>query len=353
MFHKAVNWYKFILCILVVWIHSVNTQWFPEAIPYAAEFENFVMNWIAAAAVPGFFLMSGYLFYRNFEMGSLKKKWKSRLFSLVIPFVLWNAVYYLISIFMQVFSGSGSAAAENASLINGKEILSALLDYKYNPVFWYMQFLIIFTFLAPVIWGFLKNKITGAVAVALLIFACMRRVMDVHSMRIALMMQWLVIYLIGAYIGIHGKIWVEGFHKRKQMLLCAAGGSAIACFALLQWPAAVLPQLMYRFFTAAFVWYIVACMPLPKEQVWMQFSFYIYASHHLIVRIINKLANHFWGNSMAVGIVVYCIMPVIVVVLCTSSGIILKKWLPHVAFLFGISQSEENKVRQNRNSITN
>ena len=99
MFRKTVNWYKFIVCILVVWIHSVNTQWFPEEVPYVAELENFVMNWIAAAAVPGFFLMSGYLFYRNFTMESLMKKWKSRFFSIVIPFVLWNAVYYIVSIY--------------------------------------------------------------------------------------------------------------------------------------------------------------------------------------------------------------------------------------------------------------
>lgn len=346
MFRKTVNWYKFILCILVVWIHSVNTQWFPEAVPYVAELENFVMNWIAAAAVPGFFLMSGYLFYRNFTMESLMKKWKSRFFSIVIPFVLWNAVYYIVSIFMQFLPGFSSMTGKNAVLINGREILSALLDYKYNPVFWYMQFLIIFTFLAPVVWLFLKNKISGAVVLAALAAACMNRVMDVHSMRIALMMQWLVIYLTGAYIGIHGKTWVEGFRKKKQMLLCAVGLFVIACFALLQWPAAVLPQLLYRFSSAALVWYIVACVPLPTEKVWMQFTFYVYASHHLIVRIINKLANHFFGNSMAVGIVVYFLMPAVVIVLCTVSGIIVKKWLPRTAFLFGISQSEENNKKK-------
>ena len=99
-FRNQISWLMFIFSILVIWVHSYNvelfagTQW-GAAWERAAQIENFWSVGIGQIAVPGFFLLSSYLFFRNFSREKLPGKWKSRFFSVVVPYVTWNFLYYM------------------------------------------------------------------------------------------------------------------------------------------------------------------------------------------------------------------------------------------------------------------
>ena len=74
-FRNKITWFSFIFSILVVWVHSANGELFLGRSPYLGAvtvFQRFLGNTIAQIAVPGFFMMSGYLFYRNFRWERLE-----------------------------------------------------------------------------------------------------------------------------------------------------------------------------------------------------------------------------------------------------------------------------------------
>ena len=99
-FHDQISWLMFLFSIFVIWVHSYNVDLFSGGArdgiwSLADRIENFVSVGLGQIAVPGFFLLSSYLFFRNFSWGKLTGKWKSRIFSVLIPYVVWNIIYYL------------------------------------------------------------------------------------------------------------------------------------------------------------------------------------------------------------------------------------------------------------------
>ena len=74
-FHAQISWLMFVFSIFVIWVHSYNVDLFSCGAQdsiwiLADQIENFVSVGLGQIAVPCFFLLSCYLFFRNFS-GSL------------------------------------------------------------------------------------------------------------------------------------------------------------------------------------------------------------------------------------------------------------------------------------------
>ena len=100
-FSNNVIWYNFILCVLVVFVHARNDSLFIQPvflweIPVFNEFEVFLASDVAGAAVGGFYLGSGYLFFRNYSWERVLSKYRSRIHSMLIPYILWTLLYFFI-----------------------------------------------------------------------------------------------------------------------------------------------------------------------------------------------------------------------------------------------------------------
>ena len=106
---------------------------------------SFLIDKIACLAVPSFFMCSGYLFYRNFTWEKISVKLKRRFFSLVVPFLLWNLLYYILHLVARKIPYV-SQLFDTDVPFSLKELADAVFLYKYNPVFWFMSYLIIFSF---------------------------------------------------------------------------------------------------------------------------------------------------------------------------------------------------------------
>ena len=97
-FRNKIYWFAFFFSLLVIWVHSANAEIYlgqMEAGWLLFAVEDFVGNVVAQISVPGFFMISSYLFYRNFSMSRLKDKWSSRIRTILVPFILWNFLYYM------------------------------------------------------------------------------------------------------------------------------------------------------------------------------------------------------------------------------------------------------------------
>ena len=146
-FHDQISWLMFLFSIFVIWVHSYNVDLFSGGAQdgvwsLADRIENFVSVGLGQIAVPGFFLLSSYLFFRNFSWDKLVGKWKSRVFSVLIPYVVWNLIYYLGYMAASRFLAIRSVVGRDIIPFTVSEIWRAVSQYAYAPIFWYLYQLI-------------------------------------------------------------------------------------------------------------------------------------------------------------------------------------------------------------------
>ncbi len=135
-FSNRVTWYNFILCIFVVWIHAQNVDLFTEVVmidgkPLFNQIEQTIVSDIAVVGVAGFFLCSGYLFYRNYSWGKVLEKYKTRFVGLLIPYVIWTLLYYFIHVGVSYITPLRAVFNEPPITVTWKGIVDAVLNYRY------------------------------------------------------------------------------------------------------------------------------------------------------------------------------------------------------------------------------
>ena len=178
-FREHIWWMSFILSLMVVWVHSENVDLFlgeigRESLVYRLEF--FFAQTLGQIAVPGFFMISAYLFYRNFQFSKTVSKWKSRCKSLLLPYVLWNILYYLGYVVVTRLSFVKKIIGKEPVAFGLKELFQAVAYYKYNPVFWYLFQLLLLVVLAPFLYWIICRKWSGLLWLLLLITALWKNV---------------------------------------------------------------------------------------------------------------------------------------------------------------------------------
>ena len=139
--------YTLFLSVLVIFVHSTHFSLASlQAVPHSGFFstsflikiEFFFSEFLGQVAVPGFFFLSGFLFFRGLDdVKSWGRKLKSRVFSYVLPYLFWNSAMTLL------YLSFGKAEWSIRSLSEG------IFLYRFNPVFWYFYQLILLSFCLP------------------------------------------------------------------------------------------------------------------------------------------------------------------------------------------------------------
>ena len=311
-FSNRIKIFTFALTILVIWVHSVNLpeNWILEGgLPGIAwGLEDFFTNTLGQTAVPGFFMVSAFLFFRNapeaFSAAFIWKKWKSRALSVLLPYLLWNGLYYAGRLLLSCLL---SRAPGEAGYIpfDPETLYQAVVHYLYNPVFWYLWELILLILLTPLIWVILKNRWAGLLALLLAFLAAANwNLLPVHVVN----EDALFYFMLGGYGAFHGKrLLIEGK---------GAGGGLLIAVALLLLPglegllkevfpaaAASAPFVTGEtvFFRAAFPVFLFFLLTVSADRLpalkafvsrrslprFMENNFLIYATHYILVRGIN------------------------------------------------------------------
>jgi fucose 4-O-acetylase-like acetyltransferase len=127
---------------------------------FAVDFiQDFVSRGFAAVIVPLFFLMSGYLFFAGFDWSreSYYAKVKTRIRTLLVPFLFWNAITLLAVVLGQIAPITRSYYSGHHSLIASHgvyECLDCILGIDKGPIayqFWFVRDLMLLVLLAPVV----------------------------------------------------------------------------------------------------------------------------------------------------------------------------------------------------------
>lgn len=93
--------FTFMLSVLVVIIHNSTSAYFD----YGDSMDTFLVHYfihdliplLTNCAVPCFFIISSFLFFRNYTDGMACSKLHSRLKTLVVPYLIWNTYGLLVA----------------------------------------------------------------------------------------------------------------------------------------------------------------------------------------------------------------------------------------------------------------
>ena len=370
-FHDQVSWLMFVFSIFVIWVHSYNADLFSggaqDGIWQLTErIEKFVSVGMGQIAVPGFFLLSSYLFFRNFSWDKLLRKWKSRIYSVLIPYVVWNILYYLGYMAASRLLVMQAVVGRDMIPFSMRELWRAVSQYAYAPIFWYLYQLVFLIIASPAIYMLVKNRAIGLFWIIGLVFAVHLHLDMRHPNTDALLY-----YSAAAYFAVHRRGMVERSMEKKISTLrrsfngkamkskkdensadderhdaarnrCLAEGVAgiiisIFCYHRMMVPDAdVLWTCFYRMAVPMTCWAFACGIHLPKVQPWMRQSMFLYAIHFIVVRFVNKgtaiAAGSLAGTTTAAGValIVYFMIPVIAVVVSYVLAKFLVRFLPGV-----------------------
>ena len=284
-------------------------------------------------------MLSGITFFKEYDNKKYLKKLKSRLFTLVIPYLLWNTVWMIWEILTSRFSGEPTPL----TLTN---ILKGVFLYGYNAPFWFVFDLIIFSFAAPLVFLLIKNKYIGVGSVICLSIVSLFGLhlpMDVFYYPIAI-----VFYLIGAIIGYH---FFDFASQKSSKPLQIASVIFLAAYILAK---NIAPQEIHidNYLTQTIV-YTLAAFSLwnitdifierIKPRAIYRRSFAIYAMHLNVAIIILKLLSFCVPQNEWLEVPKFIIMVVSTLIIVNLICAFLEKFVPKVyATLMG------NRVNKKR-----
>lgn len=348
-FRNKVIWFSFAFSLLVVWVHSENAELFLGSRPEMAavyQVEQWLIDYIAQIAVPGFFMISGYLFYRDFTWETLWCKWNRRIKSILVPFILWNGIYYLGYVAASRLPGLEQVLGKGTVPFTVEALADAVLHYRYNYVFWYLHQLILLTVLAPVFWCFLRTRWGSAILV------CVPLCLAAGNLHLPFLnLDALIYYGSGAALAVEMRRWKKEKHvpgEKKEEIrwhlaqllperlwngrraLFGAFCLALSCVSYYAGLATAVMAgfILCRLLAVAGLWLLVPGDRLPPARDFMCHNFFLYATHFAFVRLINKGLAMLFPVAVWEPLVLFILMPGLVLAVSTFLGRLLRRYLP-------------------------
>lgn len=324
-FRNKVNWISIICAVLVVFLHSF--AFVEDATRNAAyHIEFFFSRNLAQASVPTFFALSGFLFYRNFSWSKLGMKFRSRLKSLVIPYVLWNIIsmsaFYFLS--KLPFINTEPFEWRLSTIVDG------VVFYRYNLVFWFVQQLIILTFLFPLLYPIVKKKWAAVTLFCILIVLYGSEQTKLGFIEV----KALIFYLFGVYFAVHHQQAVAE-HNRATVW-------GVLCFGLTQlviysdYSGIPIVYIVTRILMIVAVFDLSSLLCECPFPAFLNCSFPIYAMHNLILESFNKVFSFFLTPGSNLILIDYFGSSILTILIIMSVNHFLLKKMPKLhGILFG------------------
>ena len=183
-----------------------------------------LLSCLSCVAVPLFLIISGALFFRNYCYEKTFEKIKNRIFSLVIPYLIWNCIWLLFDLFCSYFL-SDYFIGRGIIKFDIPTVLKGIFLYGRNLPFWFIFDLILFTPICPFIYAILRNKKIGIISIVLIWIIVG---VTEHKVNFLFRNDAILYYLVGSYVGIHNFTWFKAEKKLDEKLISVL--IVIGCF---------------------------------------------------------------------------------------------------------------------------
>ena len=283
-----------------------------------------------------FFMISGYLFYRTFDIKRTKEKITKRVKTLLVPYLLWNIIYAVFFVLMTLIG-----LVKNAEIEWNAKIILQTLNSDFSPL-WFVKYLMIFSLIAPIMYYVFKNKYVGAIAIMAMIavnimcvvFGVLTTPLDVNSNGIVMLNYQYIFYAIGAYAGINYREFVENPTPKKRNISLVVLGALCVLYFLPIFEVNIISSHTFRIAFAISLWFAFDLLPEVRIQSWMKMSFWIYCSHTIVLQcaqgIIGVLLYDLLGGGSIVWIAEWIVLPIAIAIFLLFVGLLAKKYTPKI-----------------------
>lgn len=270
------------------------------------EYDGFynIIGTLSDAAVPVFFAISSYLYYEKFDwnrpLNSYGKSIQKRVFSLLVPYVIFSSLGFL------VFTGKAIFKNEilPCDITSFKEVFAYICLSKGNPPLWYLTSLFEFVLLAPIIGYAVKTTKFSLLLMPITIYYC-------HNLSYSNIFFWLPVLIFGCYCSIWWNFILKVFRNVNLLYLSILGVVLwlFICFSFYDiTDRNSFVYYVYRVMTP--IIFLVLMGRMPPKHIWINmknYTLFVYCSHSLILfflfSIIKKLPYSFYIYIVSIGIV--------------------------------------------------
>ena len=352
LFWKKKEFASFILSVLVFFIHTSSFARYVDADGFVSLFNEkaeFVLkNAVTRFAVPMFFILSGISFFRGYDNSKYFAKIRSRIFTLVIPYLIWNTIWMVFEIACSYTFLSSFFAGREPFALTSVNILKGIFFYQYNVPFWFVLDLIIFSLAAPLVHLLVRNKYIGIASIGL--FAILADFGVEIPASIFYYPLSIVFFLMGALIGEHYFDLATRRSKKETRYFSAIFLVTYIVLKTLfpdqQHPLKTLSQVVVFALAAFSLWNIIDTFAgkLKPRKIYSR-SFAIYAMHFNIATVMTSLVFLCLPKNGWMALPNFVITVLLTLILINFICSFLEKNLPKVySILMG------NRLRRNKNT---
>lgn len=318
---------NFTLSLLIVFHHACTVDinfigsFNPVKYGLNASVQRYMYN-LSECAVPIFYFLSAYLFFRSFDgsWNQYKKKLSRRFFSLFIPYILFCTLGYLKHV---IVSG------ELGGVIGW---LSELWLCQTMPL-WFIRELMALQLLAPLFYWIKKY---GWLSIGISILIIILVTLDIVHYRS--FVYWIPIYMMGANLK---RNWWENlylFVKKNGFIIFVI----LVSYLLICWflpngldTSSYFSRLIYiifRLFTPfVFIPFLITIGNSSIEvRKWMNYAFFVYCMHFPIITTFKLIYDKIVPDAYNFGIFKYVYIVILSYTICVIIAMFTEKYIPKV-----------------------
>lgn len=300
-FSETITWLRFPLIFFIIMLHCYSVVklngehevYFKALYPFAL--------WLGETGVPGFFFISGYLFFLSKK--SYTEKIKKRIHTLLIPYIIWNSVMLLLYILS--YSIGFPQEINNRSLTNFSTLDFLRLYWdrgefdngNFVPLLcplWYIRNLMIMSILSPLLFYIIKYG-----RELFIIIAGIWWLLSYHN---AFIQQTIFFFSLGAYFSIHGKNPLSILLNNRYLSLILFATFAICDIIFHIIPISYYNLQIHRISLALNIFVLIILSDyLIKRGIKSKFlpgaTFIVFCVHYPIVVALRKICIRLFNDS--------------------------------------------------------
>ncbi len=343
------NLIRFPLVVGVVFIHAAESTAKFGGIQSALNPESFGSNFtrefisrgLAGISVPLFFFMSGFLFFYGFEWSKVTylRKVRSRLTTLLVPFLFWNLLYLLLIAVAQripttatYFSGANGSVATFGFF----DYVNRVIGIDRNPIafqFWYIRDLMELVVLVPIF--YMMHKKAPIIFLALFGFIWFLNIWPSHVLSIIPSPGPILFFYAGSVIAV----------KKRTPFLLDKYGKMIVCLWLIllitdtlskgQWfnsylhGAVIVSGIVTALYSTRI---LLICDKVRALFLWLaSASFFVFAFHEPLMTLIQRVTLKLWiPNTDVPKMFFYFSIPLVVILISICAYKFLRDKFPRI-----------------------
>ena len=328
VFFKKSAFFKLYLFSIIILNHALNFEVYglenmegmAAAILYRLEMLELNISWLSIAM---YFFIAGYGFMLGFRMDKVVDKWKRRIYSLLIPWLLWNTIMWLFGIVVERIPALASRL--NSGFGYELSLRSWIVDGLLRPAdgpLWFISNLIVIILLSPAIYLLVKNRYVGLAAIAGSFAAVYFTGVDRYSVLMSL-----TFFMQAAYYATHLRQLVRA---RYSLAARAVAAVILLLYLIFGLNPAIhgggIGHALAFSLTSPALWIIFGDVSLsPLEKKAEKYRFWLYASHYLPLECVEKLWLIVGGVSVGAAWLGMIMCPVLTILLLVAAGVLVER----------------------------